>query len=192
MALQEKQRRFAEEYIVDLNASQAAIRAGYSEKTAGQIGSRLLKNVEVQEAVKKAKEKRAKRLEITQDRVLTEMAKLAFSNMLDYVSIVSDGAAVVDLSALTEDQAAAIKEITVEEYKEGGGDDARDVKRVKLKLADKKPALESLGHHLGMFKRKVELTGENGGPIQHEDVTGRVNEVESGIREAFGGTAEDA
>lgn len=79
--LNEKQRRFVAEYLIDLNSTQAAIRAGYSAKTAKQQGSRLLTNADVQAAVVKAQTKRAERTEITQDRVLAELAKIGFADM---------------------------------------------------------------------------------------------------------------
>lgn len=83
MALNEKQRRFAEEYIVDLNATQAAIRAGYSPKTARSIGWRLLTNVDIQEAIQAGKAKQSKRTQITADRVLEEFASVAFKEAGD-------------------------------------------------------------------------------------------------------------
>ncbi len=162
-----KQKRFVEEYLADkeLNATKAAINAGYSEKTARQQGARLLTNVDIQNAIQEAQNKRSERVEITQDDVLKELIKLGFSNMLDYVQVSSDGLAYVDLSTLTREQAAAIQEITVDEYTEGKGEGARDVKKVKVKLADKKSALELIGKHLTMFKDRVEHTGKDGEPI---------------------------
>jgi len=152
-----RQKRFAGEYIIDLNATQAAIRAGYSVKTAGAKGFELLKIVEISAAITSALEKRAKRTEITQDMVVKELARLGFNNMLDYIQVTPGGDAYIDLSKLTRDQAAAITEITVDEYAEGRGDEARLVKKVKIKLADKKGPLELLGKHLGMFREKLDV-----------------------------------
>lgn len=157
-----KQARFVDEYLIDLNATQAAIRAGYSKRSAGQIGEENLKKPEIQKAIQDAQQKRSERTEITQDRVLQELAKIGFSNMMDYVTPTDSGDLVTDFSKLTRDQAAAISEVTVEEYVEGKGDAARDVKRVKFKLSDKRAALVDMGRHLGMFKDKVEVTGEDG------------------------------
>ena len=78
MALNDKQQRFVDEYLKDLNATQAAIRAGYSAKTAYAIAEKLLRKVEIQQAVQDAKKARSERTEITQDRVLQELARLAF------------------------------------------------------------------------------------------------------------------
>lgn len=157
MALTAKQQRFVQEYIVDLNATEAAKRAGYSERTAYSQGQRLLKNAEVQTAIGKAQTVREKRTGITADRVLNELALLGFSNMQDYMTVQPDGTAYVDLSSLTRDQAAAIQEITVDEYADGRGDHARAIKKVKVKLADKRASLVDIGRHLGMFTERHEL-----------------------------------
>ncbi|MBA8838348.1 phage terminase small subunit [Ochrobactrum sp. RH2CCR150] len=81
MTLTAKQERFVAEYLIDLNATQAAIRAGYSEKTAQQQRSRLLLNVLVQEAIAKGREKTAAKLEITKERIVDELAKIAFADI---------------------------------------------------------------------------------------------------------------
>lgn len=166
MSLSPKQQRFAEEYLVDLNATQAALRAGYSEKTASSQGQRLLTKVDVQASISKAREEISKRTEITQDAVLKELAKIGFANMQDYMKAGPDGDPYLDFSELTREQAAALIEVTVEDFKEGRGEAARDVRRVKFKLADKKGALVDIGKHLGMFKERVEHTGKDGGPIE--------------------------
>ena len=82
-----RQRSFAQEYIVDLNATQAAIRAGYSAKTARIHASRLLTNVDIQENIREAMQERSERTNIRADRVLTELAKIGFANMLDYIDV---------------------------------------------------------------------------------------------------------
>jgi len=172
-SLTPKQQRFVDEYLIDLNATQAAIRAGYSVATAEQQASRLLRNVKVAALVAERQASIARKLEITQELVARELALLGFANMLDYVSIGAEGDAFVDLSGLTREQAAAITEVVVEDFKDGRGEDARDVRRVKFKLADKRAALVDLGRHLGMFKDRVEHTGKDGGPIQTEEVSAR-------------------
>jgi len=91
VSLTPKQERFVAEYLIDLNATQAAIRAGYSEKTAQQQSSRLLLNVVVQEAIAKGQNKTAAKLEITKERIVEELAKIGFSNMLDYMRAGTDG-----------------------------------------------------------------------------------------------------
>lgn len=145
-----KREAFVREYLVDLNATQAAIRAGYSKKTAGSIGEELLKFPEVAAAITSAQQKLAAKTGITTERVLEELAKLGFAQMADYVG--ADGS--VDLSKLTREQWAAVQEITVDTI---GGADGPKVSRTKLKLADKKGALETIGRHLGMFIERREV-----------------------------------
>ncbi len=171
MELNAKQLRFVREYLIDLHVGNAALRAGYSPKTASQIGSRLLKNVKIQAEIAKQQSKRADKLEITADKVVEELAKIGFSNMMDYIRVGPEGDAYVDLSALNRDKAAAIQEVTVEDFTDGRGEDSRDVRRVKFKLADKRAALVDLGKHLGLFVERHELTGKNGGPIQTEEIS---------------------
>lgn len=153
-----KQQKFIEEYVVDLNATQAAIRAGYSEKTAYSMGSRLLKDVEIVNALTKYRASLAKDNDITPQRIVAELAKLGFSNMQDYMRPTADGDPMLDFSQLTRDQAAALTEVTVESYKDG--ETEKQVKRVKFRLADKRGALVDLGKHLGMFTEKIEHSGQ--------------------------------
>ena len=154
-----KQQRFVDEFLVDLNASQAAIRAGYSRKTAAQIGHENLKKPEVAAAIASRQQALQAKLEVTQERVIAELAKIGFANMADYMRAGPGGDPYLDFSALTRDQAAALQEVTTDTYVEGGGEEAREVKRVKFKLADKRAALVELGRHLGLFK------GEAGGKV---------------------------
>lgn len=160
-----RQRVFVDEYLLDLNATQAAIRAGYSPKTAYSQGQRLLKNAEVQAAITAAQAERSERTGVTADRVVEELAKVGFSNLLDFFSITPGGEPYVDLSAVTRDQAAVLAELQVDDYVEGRGDDAREVRRVKIKLHDKLKALEQLARHLGMFTDKVDVTS-GGEPLR--------------------------
>ena len=104
--LTEKQQRFVEEYLIDLNATQAAIRAGYSAKTADQQGSRLLANVKVQQAIAERMAERSKRTGVNQDRVVLELSKIAFLKMTDVVD--RNGAIKQDAS---EDDLACIESI---------------------------------------------------------------------------------
>jgi len=165
-----KQETFCDEYLVDLNATQAAIRAGYSQKTAQEQSARLLSKAIVQDHLSRRMKDRKNRTEITQDSVLKELAKIGFANMMDYMTCLPGQDPFLDFSKLTRDQAAALIEVTVEDYYEGRGEDAREVKRVKFKLADKKGALVDIGKHLGMFKERVELTGKDGGPVAVQEI----------------------
>jgi phage terminase small subunit len=167
----QKQTRFVAEYLTDLNGTQAAIRAGYSAKTAQEQGSRLLSNVMVAAAIEAAQEARAHRTGVTADRVVAELAKIGFANMADYMKATPGGDPYFDFSALTRDQAAALCEVTVEDFKDGRGEESRDVRRVKFKLADKRAALVDLGRHLGLFVDKHELSGPDGKPIQVDQLS---------------------
>ncbi len=149
-----KQAAFVREYLVDNNATQAAIRAGYSRKTAYSQGQRLLKHVEVAAGIAKRQAKLEERAGVKAEAVIRELALLGFANMQDYMRVTPDGDAYVDLSNLTQEQAAAVQEVTVDEYVEGRGEAARAVKRLRVKLADKRSALVDLGKHLGLFKRE--------------------------------------
>lgn len=152
MALNAKQDRFVEEYLVDLNATQAAIRAGYSPKTAYSMGQRLLKNVGVQAAVQAEMDQRSKRVKITQDRVLQEYARLAF---FDPRKLFCDNGKPKDINELDDDTAAALAGLDVMEEYEGTGESREFVGYTKkYKLANKLVALDSLGKHLGLFDGK--------------------------------------
>jgi phage terminase small subunit len=162
-----KQQRFCEEYIVDLNATQAAIRAGYSKKTAGSQGHDLLKKPEIQNFVSSLAEARSEKTKITAENVLRELSLMGFANMQDYMTVQENGTAFVDLSQLTRDQAAAIQEIVTDEYWEGRGEDAVPVKKIKFKLADKRGSLELLGKHLVLFGDKVTHDGTVTVKVEH-------------------------
>jgi phage terminase small subunit len=155
---------FAREYVVDLNGTRAAIAAGYSAKGADVAAARLLGNARVKQSIAEIIEQRTKKLEISADEVLTELHRLAMSNFLDYATI-QDGVAYVDLSKLTRAQAAAIQEVTVDEWLEGDEKKKHTVRRTKFKLADKRGSLELLGKYLKLFIDRSELTGPNGGPV---------------------------
>jgi phage terminase small subunit len=140
-----KQAQFVEEYLVDLNGKRAAIRAGYSAKAAEVQASRLLRNANVQQALHAAIQARSRRTEVTADRVVTELAKIAFANMQDYSPRPGE---TIDLHRLDQDRAAAIEVITIDEAVDPAGVLRR---RTRLKLHDKLAALMSLARHLGMF-----------------------------------------
>lgn len=166
MSLTDKQARFVDEYMVDLNATQAAIRAGYSAKTAADIGRQLLRKTPVAVAIAERQRALSERTGVTAERVIEELAKIGFANMLDYMRSNPNGDPYLDFSQITREQAAALAEVTVEDFKDGRGEDARDVRRVKFKLHDKRAALVDLGKHLGLFKEKVEVTGKDGGAVE--------------------------
>lgn len=167
MALTAKRVRFVDEYLIDLNATQAAIRAGYSAKTAGQIGDELLKKPEIVAALQSAMQARSNRTEITQDRVIAELAKIGFADIRKAVrwgdgivvrnefgtpEVVND-VALIGSEQIDDDTAAAIAEI------------CQTAQGVKIKLHDKRAALIDIGKHLGLFVEKREVTGKDGSPL---------------------------
>lgn len=163
MKLTPKQTLFVAEYLANgFNATQAAISAGYSASTAQEQGSRLLSNVMVAREIERVQKPRLERLGITAERVLQELALMAFANMLDYMTVGDNGHADVDLSKLTREQAAAIQEISVDTTGGSGDGERRQVLRTRFKLCDKRGSLELLGKHLKLFTDKVEASG----PIQ--------------------------
>ncbi len=143
-----KQKRFIEEYLIDLNATQAAIRAGYSPDTAEQIGYQLLQKTSVSVEVSKAMAERSKRTGISQDRILLELAKMAFVEMTD---VVDPETGKIKENA-SDDDLSCIHSVKVKPGNYG-------VER-EVKLCDKKAALELLGRHLGMFKDNLNVTVE--------------------------------
>mgnify|MGYP000723377013 FL=1 len=151
MALTPKQKLFVDEYLIDLNATQAAIRAGYSPNNADKIGSELLGKTRVSDAISKAMAERSRRTGINQDRILIELAKIALVNPANVVDF--DEATILD-SALPEDL-AAVASVKVKRFptKEGEG-----IER-EIKFYDKTKALDLAGRHLGMFKDKLEVSG---------------------------------
>ncbi len=144
--LSDRQQCFVDEYLIDLNATQAAIRAGYSPKTAREQASRLLSKANISAAVARAMAERSKRTGITQDRVLDELAKIAFVKMTDVVD--ADGKIREDATA--EDR-ACIESI---KYKCTATDMGTSEER-EVKVSPKLRALELLGRHLGMFESKT-------------------------------------
>lgn len=151
MALTPKQKLFVDEYLIDLNATQAAIRAGYSPNNADKIGSELLGKTRVSDAISKAMAERSRRTGINQDRILMELAKIALVNPANVVDF--DEATILN-SALPEDL-AAVASVKVKRFptKEGEG-----IER-EIKFYDKTKALDLAGRHLGMFKDKLEVSG---------------------------------
>jgi phage terminase small subunit len=143
MSLTPKQKRFINEYLIDLNATQAAIRAGYSPKTANEQASRMLANVNISDIVDKAMAERAKRTGISAERVLEELAKIGFANITDVANL--DDASTRD--AAVRDDTAAIQSIKVKIIPTENG----EIIEREIKMHDKTRALTKLGEHLNIF-----------------------------------------
>lgn len=148
-----------DEYLKDLNATQAYIRAGYqvTQDVARRAAARLLTKVDISQAINKSLGKRLTRLEISNDVVLQEAAKIAFANMLDFLKIQEDGSAIVSLKDVTRAQAAALQELNFEEDVSRTADGVVPVRKVKIKLADKRAALDLLGRYLKLFNTETPI-----------------------------------
>lgn len=153
-AMTNKQERFCEEYLIDLNATQAAIRAGYSAKTANEQGAQLLANLSVRARIDAALAEQSKRTGVTADRVVRELARVAFANSQDVVNY--DDATVRPDAARDDTAAVASVRVKTIPTKDGPG-----VER-EVKLHDKLKALELLGRRLGLFTDNVNLNGDVG------------------------------
>lgn len=156
-SLPPKKQRFCNEYVVDYNGKQAAIRAGYSENNASSQGSKLLAEGDVCKAISELMADIKMRNLATADRSLEELARIAFFNMYDVLTLNEDGTASLDLSRLSRNQAAAISEVVTEEYKEGRGADAPVILKTKVRFHSKLEALDKIMRHLGEFHDKTEI-----------------------------------
>src|SRR3954452_20519472 len=120
MPLNERQRRFVAEYLLDLNATQAAIRAGYADATANRTGPRLLSNVGVAAAIAEAQAARGRRTEVTADRVVLELARVAFGDPRRVMSWGPGGVRLRPSAELADEEAAIVAEVGETTTKEGG------------------------------------------------------------------------
>ena len=152
MPLTPKQERFVQEYLIDLNATQAAIRAGYSAKTARQVGAENLSKPDIAAAIQEACNARSNRTEVTQDQVVKELARIAFLDPRKVMSWGPNGVTFLDSKTLSPDEAACVAEAS-ETVTEAGG-------TIRVKLCDKLTALQLLGKHLGMFVERIKVDGE--------------------------------
>lgn len=139
--LNERQKRFCDEYLIDLNATQAAIRAGYSEKTAYRIGADLLQKTSVSEYLDKRRKAQIRRTEINQDMVVTELARIALANGTDFATVGKRNR----VTLTPTDDLPPEKRAAVASVKKGKGG------VIEIKTYDKVKALELLGRHLGLF-----------------------------------------
>jgi phage terminase small subunit len=155
-----KQAQFVREYLIDQNATKAAIRAGYSPKTSGSMGHELLKKPEIAEAIQAGLSDLAQKTGITAERVLNQMARLGFSDIRGAFRETGE----LKLPGEWDDEtAAAIASIEVITVNKGEG----MVEYVsKIRLADKRAALADIARVLGINKDSLEITGKDGGPVE--------------------------
>ncbi|WP_245583457.1 terminase small subunit [Paenibacillus assamensis] len=153
MALTAKQQRFADEYLIDLNATQAAIRAGYSANTAEQQACRLMKHAKVRAYIDDKMAEHSRRIGVNQERIIRELARIAFVNAPNVINL-EDATLQPDVSA---DDTAAIASVKVKTIPTPEGN---AVERV-IRFADKIKALELLGKRFGMWvdKHQVDVQG---------------------------------
>ena len=154
-----KMRKFVQEYLVDLNATGAARRAGYSANTASEMGYENLRKPQIARAID---EELAADPGITRTRIVDEMAKIAFSNMADYIRVDGDGDAILDLTQANREQLGVIAEASTESItKPGDGKKkpSRTVIKSKVKLYDKLAALDKLARATGAYNDSLELKG---------------------------------
>jgi phage terminase small subunit len=155
-----KQSRFVEEYLIDLNATQAAIRAGYSAKTAGVNADKLLKNIKIKESIQALRAERSEKTGIESSRVLLEIARLAFN---DPRKAFDDNGALLPIQQWPDEVAAAISSIKVFEETNADGEVVGFNKEIKF--WDKNKSLDMASRHLGMYdadksqKPEITLTG---------------------------------
>lgn len=166
--LNDRQKKFCDEYLIDLNATQAAIRAGYTDKYANTNANKLLQNTTIAEYISKRQKDREKRTEITQDMVLREIANIAFADVTAYVKVVEK-----DMTVEVDGRLMPVLDVNGQPMKYKAvepvlTDELTDEQRKALaviqkgrdgfiiKTYDKLAALEKLGKHLGMWDKKDE------------------------------------
>ena len=146
-----KQQKFVDEYLIDLNATQAAIRAGYSAKTAGWIGQKLVAKSHISESIRKRRDALSKKTEVSQERIVLEMKRLA---LFDVRNFFRDDGTPIPIKELSDDAAAAIVGFDVVSI---GNAESGVGQVIKYKLPDKNKSLENLAKILGHFERRSEL-----------------------------------
>lgn len=145
-----RHQRFVDEYLIDLNATRA-YKSIYdcSDRTAQSTGWKFLRKPAIQKAIQRAMKERQQRCHVDQDRIIKELAKIAFANIRDIMSWNQHGVTLKDSNELQEPDAAAIAEVSVT-FNEYGGN-------VKVRMHDKRAALVDLGNHLGIFEKRAEV-----------------------------------
>lgn len=177
MKLTEKQKRFCDEYLIDLNATQAAIRAGYSPKGMNKRVTRMMANEGIMNYIQQHMKDREKRTEITQDKVLKELAAIAFSNGSNYAKVVEKkaynekGEPIIDEETGQQLTYKVVDMVLTNDLSDIDKKAIASIKRgkngIEVSTCDKVRALELLGRHLGMFTNKVEVSGNVNNPFEN-------------------------
>jgi phage terminase small subunit len=163
-----RQRKFVAAYLISGNATDAAKKAGYSKQTAGAIGAENLKKPQIAVEIEKGRAQLAAKAGVTAERVVGELARIAFSDFRQFATWGPDGVRLAASSELTEEDARCIAEVSETITKDGG--------TVKFKLHDKKGALDSLAKHLGLFTDKVDITS-GGRPLLGSERDARLEAI---------------
>lgn len=162
----QKELNFIEEYMLDLNAKQAARRAGYTEKSCGQQAGRLMRDPVIKQEIDRQIGIRTKLNEVTVDRILQEYKALAYSSLLDILVKKRGKYVLKDLDAITPEQAACISEVKI-----------NDDGTLTVKLHSKTSALKDLGSYKKMFTDRLEVSGVDGEPVKVQQVVDEVKEM---------------
>lgn len=185
MALSDKQLLFANEYLIDFNRTQAALRAGYSKRSAGEMGSKLLKNPEVAEYVSQRLTESA----MSADEALMRLAAHARGDIDDCLD--DDGRFSLD-KARKAKKTGLIKRLRIRETTRVIDETEVKTQEIDFELHDAQAALQLIGRHHKLFVDKTELTGRDGGPIEHKDVTELSDEDLARIAATGSGGATEA
>ena len=163
--LNARQGKFAVEFLKDMDAKAAAIRAGYSPKTAEAQGPALLSHPGVKAALAETRQRVQTSVEAKVPRVVEELVAVAFSDIGEVLDFSGEVVRLRDPATISERARRAIASVKVKRYVEKDGDEKRVVETVEFKLWSKNDALEKLGRYLGMFVEKHEITGKDGQPL---------------------------
>jgi phage terminase small subunit len=166
MALTPQQELFVRQYVLDLNATKAALRAGYNKKNARQHGSYLLSKSDVKAAINARLERRYEKIDIKTDDVLRLMRKFAFTDLSGVFEVRGGRCYITDTAHLSEDQMACISEIR------------QTAEGIQVKLINREKMIELLGRHMGMFLDKLEHSG--GVKVTHSMTDEELERVASG------------
>ena len=149
---------FCQRYRLSFNATQAATEAGYSSKTARSQGSRLLTNVDIQERLRELATAAQERNDVTEDRVIEELRRIAFLDLRELFTWDDERAAYVPSGELSAEAVAAVQSIKTKTSTRALGDATETTIELDLKTYDKLTALDKLARHLGMFTERVDVT----------------------------------
>jgi phage terminase small subunit len=164
--LSEKEKAFIAEYLVDLNGSQAALRAGYSPKSVAKMAYLILKRPRVIDAISEAQSRRLANIDMRAEDVLSELSAIARGNVLHYMRIGPNGEPTVDLSGVDPARMGALSDILSENLSESRGDRKRDVRRMRIRMHDKVAALDKLAKHFGLLRERVSIENPDGSAFE--------------------------